>query len=60
MAVQTSLATTSGVSRRVRGLQKYVSRMADLDEREMLSNGLGEISEAYEEGWQSDSEEESE
>lgn len=34
-----------------------VSRMANLDERETLSNSLGEISEAYEDGWQSGSEE---
>ncbi len=29
--------------------------MAKYDERESLSSGLGEISEAYEEGWQSGS-----
>ena len=31
--------------------------MAKLDEREALSNGLGEISEAYEHGWHSGSDE---
>lgn len=31
--------------------------MANLDEREALSNGLGEVSEAYEDGWDSGSEE---
>lgn len=40
-------------------LQKHAGRMGDLDERESLSNGLGEICEAYEEGWQSGSEEDS-
>ena len=33
--------------------------MVGLDERETLSNGLGEISEAYEEGWNSGSDEDS-
>jgi len=36
-----------------------VSRTVNLEEREALSNGLGEISEAYENGWQSGSEDES-
>ena len=30
-----------------------VSRMVDVVEREALSNGLGEMAEAYEEGWDS-------
>ena len=32
-----------------------VGRAVNFDERETLSNGLGEIGEAYEEGWQSGS-----
>ncbi len=59
MAVRASLSTTSGVSRRIKDLQKVVSKAVNLDEREALSNGLGEISEAYEEGWQSGSDDES-
>ena len=39
----------------MKALQKVVSRMTNLDDRETLSNGLGETSEAYEEGWCSDS-----
>ncbi len=58
-AVRASLSTTSGVSRHVKTLQKVVSRTVNLEEREALSNGLGEISEAYENGWQSGSEDES-
>lgn len=57
VAVHTSLSTTSGISNRVKALQRMVSRMANLDERETLSNGLGEISEAYEDGWYSGSDE---
>lgn len=30
-----------------------VSRMVDVVEREALLNGLGEMAEAYEEGWDS-------
>ena len=57
VVVHTSLSTTSGISNRVKALQRMVSRSANLDEREALSNGLGEISEAYEDGWHSGSEE---
>ena len=57
VAVHTSLSTTSAISKRVQALQRMVSRMANLDERETLINGLGEISESYEDGWQSGSEE---
>ncbi len=59
VAIHTSLSTTSGVSSRVKTLQKLARQMANYDERENLSNGLGEIGEAYEEGWQSGSEDDS-
>ena len=59
MAVTAALSTTSRVSRRIKDLQKVTSRAVNLDEREALSNGLGEIGEAYEEGWQSGSDNES-
>lgn len=58
-AVHSSLSTTTDISTRVKTLQKLVSRMVGLDERETLSNGLGEIREAYEEGWNSGSDEDS-
>ena len=32
-------------------MQKIVERTIALDEREALGNDLGEIAEAYEEGW---------
>lgn len=51
VGVQTSLSTTSKVSGRVKSLQKVVGTMAGMEEREALSNGLGEIGEQYEEGW---------
>lgn len=59
VTVHTRLATTSGVSRRVKCLQKLAKGMAKYDERENLSNGLGEIGEAYEEGWQDGSDDDS-
>lgn len=36
-------------------LRGVVNRAVGLDEREALANGLGEICEAYEEGWESGS-----
>ena len=57
IAVHTSLSTTSRISKRIKALQGVVKKMAKLDEREALSNGLGEISEAYEHGWHSGSDE---
>ncbi|KAA6412059.1 MAG: hypothetical protein FRX48_04209 [Lasallia pustulata] len=55
VAVHSSLSTTSKVAERVKSLQRVVGRMVGLDERETLSNGLGEIGEAYEDGWGSGS-----
>ena len=57
VAVHTTLSTTSAISNRVKALQKMVSRMANPDERETLMNGLGELRESYDDGWQSGSEE---
>ena len=51
VAVHTSLATTSRMSTQVKTMQKIVGRAVASDERETLSNSLGEIAEAYEEGW---------
>ncbi|KAI4255621.1 MAG: hypothetical protein L6R42_006637 [Xanthoria sp. 1 TBL-2021] len=58
-AIHGSLSTTSHMSKRTKGLQNMVSRMVDVVEREALSNGLGEIAEAYEEGWDSGSNDDS-
>lgn len=51
VAVRASLSTTSAISDRIRNLRRTVTRAVGSDEREALSNGLGEIYEAYEEGW---------
>jgi hypothetical protein len=55
LAVHTSLSTTASVSDRIMRLRGVVNRAVGLDEREALANGLGEICEAYEEGWESGS-----
>lgn len=39
----------------MRDLQNFASRLIGVDEREALVNGLGEISEDYQERWESDS-----
>jgi hypothetical protein len=41
----------------VKNIQSIVSRAIGVSEREALSNSLGEIAEAYEEGWDSGSDE---
>lgn len=38
-------------------MRRIVNRLADIEEREYLSNGLGELVEAYTEGWDSGSDE---
>ncbi|KAH8663517.1 tubulin domain-containing protein [Tricladium varicosporioides] len=57
VAVSTSLSTDTTVSSRVKDLQYIVGRAVGIDEREALSNSLGEIAEAYEEGWDSGTDE---
>ena len=59
VAVRASLSTTSRISQRVRALQNVVGRIVNPEERETLMNGLGEIGEAYENGWQSESDDDS-
>lgn len=55
--VGTSLSTDTFVALRIKNLQHIVTRAIGMDEREALSNKLGEIAEAYEEGWDSGSDE---
>ncbi|PMD23979.1 tubulin nucleotide-binding domain-like protein [Hyaloscypha hepaticicola] len=57
LAISTSLSTDTTVALRVKKLQSIVSRAVGITEREALSNSLGEIAEAYEEGWDSGSDE---
>lgn len=55
--MKTSLSTDTAVASRLKELQHIVNRAINVDEREALSNSLGEIAEAYEEGWDSGSDE---
>lgn len=55
LGVSTSLTTDTTVALRIKNLQHVVSRAISFDEREALSNTLGELTEAYEEGWDSGS-----
>ena len=51
IAVHTSLATSSRMLAHVQAMQTIVNKTVASDEREALSNNLGTIAEAYEEGW---------
>lgn len=55
--MKTSLSTDTTVASRIKELQHIVNRAINVDEREALSNSLGEIAEAYEDGWDSGSDE---
>ncbi len=57
LGVSTSLSTDTAVALRVKNLQNIAARAIGTDEREALSNSLGVIAEAYEEGWDSGSDE---
>ncbi|KAI9740667.1 MAG: mtDNA inheritance, partitioning of the mitochondrial organelle [Claussenomyces sp. TS43310] len=55
VAVQTSLTSDSAVASRLKNIRNIVNRAIGIEEREALGNSLGEIAEAYEEGWDSGS-----
>ena len=55
--VKSSLSTDTTVALKIKNLQSIVSKVVGIDEREALANSLGEIAEAYEEGWDSGSDE---
>jgi hypothetical protein len=57
LGVSTSLSTDTSVALWIKNLQRVVSRAISFDERETLGNTLGELAEAYEEGWDSGSDE---
>jgi hypothetical protein len=59
VAVHSSLSTTTAVAGYIKAQQNLVRKAVSPDEREALANGLGEIAEAYEEGWDSGGEEDS-
>lgn len=51
VSIRASISTSTRISRRIQKLQNVSSFTSNADEREALSNSLGEIAEAYEEGW---------
>ncbi|KAL2220892.1 tubulin domain-containing protein [Thermoascus aurantiacus ATCC 26904] len=53
--IHAALTASSRVADRMKALQTLVGRVVAVEEREALTNGLGEIRESYEEGWMSDS-----
>ena len=55
--MRTLLSTDTTVALRIKTLRNVVAGSIDLDEREALSNSLAEIAEAYDEGWDSGSDE---
>ncbi|KAK2733617.1 mtDNA inheritance, partitioning of the mitochondrial organelle [Onygenales sp. PD_40] len=55
LSVRASLSTTTQIGEKVKELQKFAARVVGVDEREALMNGLGEIAEAYQESWESES-----
>ncbi|POS88016.1 hypothetical protein EPUL_001245 [Erysiphe pulchra] len=57
VTVRTSLTVDSTIASRLKAIKHIASRALAIDEREALSNSLGELAEAYEEGWDSGSDE---
>ncbi|KAK6353137.1 mtDNA inheritance, partitioning of the mitochondrial organelle [Orbilia brochopaga] len=54
LRLATSLKTSSSIIEHLKTSQALVNRIMPSDERETISNGLGELTEAYQEGWGSD------
>ena|SRR5438045_8241563 len=55
VSVRTSLSTDTSIASRIKHLRNVVGRSIGVDEREALSNSLASIAEAFEEGWDSGS-----
>ena len=55
LILATSLKTSSSIINHLKMSQGLVNRLIAVDEREAISNGLGELRESYQEGWNSDS-----
>jgi hypothetical protein len=55
--LHTALQTTPVIAASIRHLEVSVRRLASLEEREALSNGLKGIADEYVEGWESGSDE---
>lgn len=58
VAIHSSLTTSTKISGRIKGLQALVCKIVAVEERENFSNGLGNLGEAYEEGWDSGADDE--
>lgn len=58
LSVNTSLSTDTSVALRLKSMRQIVGRAVGLEDREALSNSLDEMAEAYEEGWDSGSDDE--
>lgn len=56
LAVQASLSASTAVAQRVRQIERLARSMVGIDEREALCDGLIGICEEYEDGWDSDDE----
>jgi len=57
ISVNVSLSTDTSISTRLKNMRGIVTRAVGFVEREALGNVLGEMAEAYEEGWDSGSDE---
>lgn len=56
LGVRAALMTTSETKTRLKDMGHLISGAIGVDDREVLLNDLAELGEAYEEGWQIDSE----
>lgn len=59
MGIRAALTTTSETKTRLKDMSHLISRAIAVDDREALLNDLAVLGEAYEEGWQSNSESDS-
>jgi hypothetical protein len=55
LAVKSALSTTTHVADRIKAIRKIIGRSIGIEDRENLTNGLGDICDAYEEGYGSGS-----
>lgn len=53
--ILSSLTSSSRTADAMKGFENIAGHMIGVDERETMVNGLGEIRESYETGWNSDS-----
>ncbi|KAJ5648960.1 uncharacterized protein N7484_002683 [Penicillium longicatenatum] len=58
-SVFAALTSSTRTAQRIKSIEATTARMLSVDERENMMNGLGEIREAYETGWSSGSDDDS-